>query len=423
MLKLGVVGLGGYAGYVCHEAVQAAAEGDSIEFVAACDPYPEKLPAQRDELLKNGVSVLSNIPAFLKLGFDAVWLPVPIHLHRSFTEQAIAASKAVLVEKPAAGSVDDVDAMIALRDQSALPVAVGFQNLFDPNAWAVKTHLLAGRIGKIERASVYGCWPRADSYYARTGWAGRITRDGAWVLDSPLNNALSHFVNLALFLLGPAVADSAETAAVEAELFRTYSIEMFDTCNIRATLASGVPLMVSMTHACRQNVEPVVVLHGTKGSVRFVHATNSYEYLDSAGRVVETLSNSTGLIRQTIQSFARFMNGDPTAPVATLEHSRSHTVLVNAVSEAAHIVDVYDSQYETVIDAYGNRANVIPGIEKLLADCADHGLLLSETDSVALTPNVGRLEVRDYRHFRGLRSVTRPRDDRSRDVAALTASA
>jgi len=38
---------------------------------------------------------------------------------------------------------------------------------------------------------------------------GQLQRNGAWVLDSPVQNALNHFVNLTLFLLGPSPEESA----------------------------------------------------------------------------------------------------------------------------------------------------------------------------------------------------------------------
>src|SRR5829696_1805709 len=68
----------------------------------------------------------------LDLPIDAVWLPLPIHLHRPYTERALAAGKAVLCEKPAAGCVDDVDAMIAARDASGRGVLIGFQDVYQP---------------------------------------------------------------------------------------------------------------------------------------------------------------------------------------------------------------------------------------------------------------------------------------------------
>ncbi len=42
-----------------------------------------------------------------------------------------------MLEKPAAGTVQEVDALIAARDRAALPVLVGFQDIFDPLKFCV----------------------------------------------------------------------------------------------------------------------------------------------------------------------------------------------------------------------------------------------------------------------------------------------
>ena len=62
-----------------------------------------------------------------------------------------------------------------------------------------------------------------------------MQRDGRWVMDSPAANALSHFLQLPLYLLGPSMNQAATPVKVEAELYRANSIENYDTCSIRAT--------------------------------------------------------------------------------------------------------------------------------------------------------------------------------------------
>jgi len=402
MLKLGVVGIGGYASYVARGVFDAAKAGGAVRFVAACDPLADQQPSHRDALLQAGVPVLGDFDQLLERDINAVWLPVPIDLHRPFTERALAAGKAVIVEKPAAGTVDDLDAMIAARDRSGLPVAVGFQNLFDPNAWAAKRQILDGLIGSIQSATVFGCWPRGENYYSRAAWAGRASRDGTWVLDSPLNNAMAHFVNLALFLLGDAPAESAVPDTVDAELFRAYDIEMYDTCAVRTQLGSGVPLFVALTHACRETLEPIVAIHGTKGSLRFLHETNRFEFTDTSGQVMEALQAPFDPIPQILGQFGRRLAGDARAQIASLENARSHTLLVNAVSEAATVAEVPATKIELIPSApNGYPRRVIEGIEDVLHDCVRSGKLPSAISRNWLAGMTGRFRLKNYRSFSG----------------------
>src|SRR5687767_14536241 len=102
MLKLGVVGIGGYASHVWKGALDAMGSAEPIKLVATCDPRADAQPHFRDALLGRGIPVLERFDDLLKMDIDAVWLPIPIDLHRAYTERALAAGKAVVVEKPAA---------------------------------------------------------------------------------------------------------------------------------------------------------------------------------------------------------------------------------------------------------------------------------------------------------------------------------
>lgn len=411
MLKLGIVGIGGYAGNICDAVMGAVRDGDPVELVATCDPRPQDQPSRRDRLIASGVPVLTEYDRLLSLDIDAVWLPIPIDLHRSFTLRALAAGKAVLVEKPAAGSVEEVDDMIAARDQSGLPVAVGFQNLFEPNAWTVKEHILGGFIGDVRSASIIGCWPRSEAYYTRATWAGRALRNETWVLDSPLSNALAHFANLALFLLGDDLASSALPAYLEAELLRAYAIEMFDTCSIRVAIPSGVPLTIGMTHACRETIEPIVTIQGTRGSVRYLHEGGRFEILDHRGRIVASLKNETNTARQTVLEFAALVAGQPNAKVASLENARNHTLLVNAVSQAATISDIPSHLVRPLPHVDGTMIRAIVGIEDLLSNCVGQGCLLSELPSIPFGARTGACEIGEDFVFEGPAEAERRRKE------------
>src|SRR5581483_895161 len=99
---------------------------------AVCDPALERFGARVRDLASRGVTIAKSFDQLLACDIEAVWLPLPIDLHRPYTENALAAGRAVMCEKPAAGSVDDVDAMIEARDRSRLPVIVGFQDIYQP---------------------------------------------------------------------------------------------------------------------------------------------------------------------------------------------------------------------------------------------------------------------------------------------------
>src|SRR5690242_2847695 len=130
-IRFGLAGLGGYAAFVCDRLLDESRNATpAAQLLAVFDPHLSQFRNRVGSLKSHGVHALESLDALLSADIDALWLPIPIDLHRPYTEAALAAGKAVLCEKPAAGCVDDVDAMIAARDRARLPVAVGFQDAY-----------------------------------------------------------------------------------------------------------------------------------------------------------------------------------------------------------------------------------------------------------------------------------------------------
>jgi predicted dehydrogenase len=415
----GSVGLGGYAWSVCNtligESERAAAVGDGdgdVRMHAVCEPEPARHAERVAEVQRRGIKVLQRYDDLLaEPAVEAVWLPLPIHLHRSFTERALRAGKAVICEKPAAGCVDDVDAMIAAQRESGLPVAIGYQDIYHPATLALKRWILDGRIGRPIGATLHACWPRGDEYYNRNAWAGALRREGAWVLDSPANNAQAHYLNLALFLLGNSEADAAEPVSVEAELYRARPIENFDTVSMRIRLMPDErPLVVLLTHACARTVHPRITIRGTSGTLD-IRLFDRAEVRSSAGDVIETipLRNDNGGV-QVARSFARWMRGEAIdGAIATLAVSRPHAVVVSGASEASPVHDVPAEFVDHAAAADGHEngpaVNAIRGIEEIFERCAADNRLLSESPMAPpWAKGAGRKDLRGYRHFAGPRA-------------------
>lgn len=403
---LGVAGLGGY-GRVISDLILD--HGPNLptpaRLVAVCDPAAD-LHAQRAATLQDrGVTVLDSYKKMLETpGLDAVWLPLPIQLHRAFAEQALAAGKGVVIEKPAAGTVDEVDAMIAARDRAGLPVIIGFQDVYDATTLPLKRRILAGEFGRITRASLHACWPRTDTYFNRNNWAGRQRAGDTWVLDSPANNALAHPVNLVQFLLGPSIQTSAAPLAVEAELYRAAPIENYDTVSARVTLQGQVDFLILLTHASETSLHPKIVLHGERGRIT---REITRIIIETDGNT-ETIELHRPKHVDMLHCFTRLLRGE-TPPVAgpggeiaaaTLEVARNHTLLINGISEAAPIVTVPGNAVRTAA-GHDGLVEAIVGIEDAFSHCAEHNQLLHASGRLPFTQAAGSKDLRNYRRFSG----------------------
>lgn len=404
---MAVAGIGGYAAVIA-DLILADRPGAAApaKLTAVCDPDAGLHPARVDLLRGRGVEVFPSYEAMLAdPAVRAVWLPLPIPLHRRFTEQALGAGKAVMVEKPAAATVGEVDAMIAARDRAGLPVLVGFQDVYDATTLPLKRRIMGGEFGRITHATLHACWPRTDGYFGRSDWAGRVRMGGDWVLDSPPNNALAHFVNIVLFLLGPTPESSATPLAVEAELYRAAPIENYDTVSARATLEGGTSFLVLLTHAAATTHHPRIVLHGERG--RIVRELDRITIETPDGTRV--IARDRSMHAHMLDRFAGLVRGEPDGAdhriaAATLEVARRHTVLVNGVSQAASIVTVPPDAVRGVDQGEG-VIQTIPGIEAAFERCAADHRMLHESGFFPFTQPPGGCDLRGYRHFSGPRQA------------------
>ena len=207
-----------------------------------------------------GVPVHDAMEAFYGAGHraDLAVISSPIHWHVPQSVVALAHGSSVLCDKPLGATIQEAQELIQARDRSGLWVMIGYQWSYSAAILALKRDILAGLFGAPRRLSTLCCWPRDASYYGRNDWAGAL-RDrttGRWVLDSPANNAMAHFLHNLFFVLGPELHLSARPLTVQAEMYRTYPIESCDTAACRARTESGTELLFYASHATERATPP-----------------------------------------------------------------------------------------------------------------------------------------------------------------------
>jgi predicted dehydrogenase len=81
---------------------------------------------------------------------DAVYVPLPNHMHVEWTLKAVAAGKHVLTEKPIAMQADEIDQLIAARDASGKLVAEAYMIVHHPQWQRARELVQSGAIGTVE---------------------------------------------------------------------------------------------------------------------------------------------------------------------------------------------------------------------------------------------------------------------------------
>jgi len=80
---------------------------------------------------------------------DAVYIPLPNHLHAEWTIAAVRAGKHVLCEKPLALTSADAERMVAAAQASGMTLMEAFMYRLHPSWVAVRDLVASGRIGRL----------------------------------------------------------------------------------------------------------------------------------------------------------------------------------------------------------------------------------------------------------------------------------
>jgi len=180
---------------------------------------------------------------------DAVYIPLPNHLHAPWTAAAAAAGKHVLCEKPLALSADEAQAMADTCRDAGVLLMEAFMYRHHPTWVAARELLASGRIGRLTAV---------DSWFSYFNDDPANIRNIAAYGGGALYDIGCYSVNLSRMLFG------AEPETVDAV--------------VRRDPATGVDVLVSgllgfeggtATFPCSTRAEPDqrVSIHGTEGRI------------------------------------------------------------------------------------------------------------------------------------------------------------
>lgn len=144
-LRWGILGAANFAQQHMGPALAAAAGG---RLDALATSTPDKAAAFRvfapDLRVHDSYDALLADPAI-----DAVYIPMPNHLHVEWALKAAAAGKHVLCEKPMAMAEPEFDALIAARDANGVLMAEAYMIVFHPQWQRVRDLLAEGALGPL----------------------------------------------------------------------------------------------------------------------------------------------------------------------------------------------------------------------------------------------------------------------------------
>ena len=156
-LKWGVLG----AARVVEKLIPAIIEADNAVLVAVASRRQGAAAEAIEKYAQNQpVEALDDPESLLERDdIDAIYLPMANEEHAEWALKAIAAGKHVLIEKPMALTVKDIDAITEAADKANVTVMEGFMYRFHPQHEVVRDIIESGEIGEVRTVNTHFAFP------------------------------------------------------------------------------------------------------------------------------------------------------------------------------------------------------------------------------------------------------------------------
>ncbi|MFW6597512.1 Gfo/Idh/MocA family protein [Propionibacteriaceae bacterium Y2011] len=180
-VRVGILGLG-RSGWGIHAAGMAEV-ADQYQVVAVADAMPDRLEEAKEKFGCDTYTTPEELIADADV--ELIIVATPSHTHVPLGLAAIEAGRNVVIEKPMATTLAEVDQLTAAAEKAGV-VVTAFQNQrLDPSFLAVKEVFDSGRLGEIilVRRTVHRFARRADWQTLRSMGGGELPNTALHFLD------------------------------------------------------------------------------------------------------------------------------------------------------------------------------------------------------------------------------------------------
>jgi predicted dehydrogenase len=233
VIRAAVFGAGGWAQQVLLPALTSASD---VEVVACVDTATEHAAAVAASFgIRDVYRTVGDLLA-AHHDLDLLVIAAPDHVHVDAARAALRAGIAVYCEKPLGNSAAAVDELADLADAASVPATVGYSFRYSPAVLALRSDLVAGRLGDVWLVELFEHNPQFHPALGKPmNWKG----DPEFVAAGSLLEYGSHVLDLSQWLLGPVSAVSSDLVRVRPDA----KVDDFATLQLRfAGGASGTLL-------------------------------------------------------------------------------------------------------------------------------------------------------------------------------------
>ncbi|MCR4752111.1 MAG: Gfo/Idh/MocA family oxidoreductase [Eubacterium sp.] len=275
-VKWGVLGTAGIAASCTIPGMQQA---ENCELYAIAGRNPEKVKEFRERFgFEKGYDSLEALLDDPEV--EAVYIPLPNHMHAEYVIKAAEKGKHILCEKPLAPSAAECEALFRAAEENGVILMEAFAYLHSPFIAAVKQELDSGAIGDVlymESAFITSTYDPANIRLRRETFGGSLYDLGCYNTSE------------ILWMLGEEPEEIRATGDFSEEKIDLFTQASFRFASgKRASMRCGMILKKSDEQDPSYHRLDSLAIFGTKGSLTSVTPFNAEGELSYTVRVGET---------------------------------------------------------------------------------------------------------------------------------------
>jgi 2-desacetyl-2-hydroxyethyl bacteriochlorophyllide A dehydrogenase len=224
-------------------------------------------PGMAESFARNfGARATSNLDDVLNdPTLDAVFVGVPHFLHAPIATRCAEAGKHIIMEKPLATSVADVDAMIAACQKHGVLLMANYSRRYEPDMAFARHLVKQGAIGRLLGSCIVFGEEKRDSYWIDSttlglNWRGKRKESGGGILA----NVMVHHLDYAGYITGESVN---EVCADYDSLHVPAGVEVEDSVAVHYRYANGALGTLMACSRC-PGMQDYQSFWGTHGQIR-----------------------------------------------------------------------------------------------------------------------------------------------------------
>lgn len=166
----------------------------------------------------------------------------------------------LIIEKPIALSLEEVDEIIKKAKEKNVKVSACHQNRFNKSIQKLREALEEGRFGRLLHGTAHIRWNRGENYYKQAPWRGTWEQDGGALMNQCIHN-----IDLLRWMMGNEIV---EVVGMTDNLNHDY-IQAEDLGIALVKFANGsYGIIEGTTNVYPKNLEETLYMFGEKGTVK-----------------------------------------------------------------------------------------------------------------------------------------------------------